>query len=497
MTNPLSSHVSTVDASVTHKVDISNPVDFHSLQTDRLGIASANSLYASSSVSSPCAGSTEQGRTSGKWIGRPWQGETFVAHDEENKGPSTQTLSQNIVSQSRIHDLLQLSCSVKSHDGQEAGDFSSFPAPLEIGRLRVRRPDSCASTGSRREGHVGSGDFERMIVFTTKGKGPSSALSQVLLVAKEALPLSPPFEQSGSVTTDSESPVKNITASEGPPLTSPPQIPSGTTVLCKSSPFQTPTPRAVSVAAHSIDAIPGREPSPTARKPVQSRKPARFAPANSCSVSEQDQCLITGELTKPVFQIGDSSEEDGFFRSVKASWGPRSLLTTRKKHATSSSNVMTRTTGSETDVDSDTDDCIVESAIDDDDDYSDWEDVPAKGNNSSMDEGLFRRVEYKCRQASAPSLIALMLHQNGRGRSSLSDHASQAALSPCASRRGTLATVSAESAVLKRRHKSYYTANLKKFPEKLYLKRSKEVDADSYDRDLLKYANDGYNSRGW
>jgi hypothetical protein len=59
---------------------------------------------------------------------------------------TTQTLPQNIPSESRIPDLPQLSGSVESLVEEVAVDFTSVSALLMIARPRVRRQDSCAST---------------------------------------------------------------------------------------------------------------------------------------------------------------------------------------------------------------------------------------------------------------------------------------------------------------------------------------------------------------
>ncbi|KAF5645541.1 hypothetical protein F52700_2104 [Fusarium sp. NRRL 52700] len=399
----LDTHVLTVDANVIHKVDTGNPANLYSMWTD----------------------SVEQGRRLENLSWRLWQRETFVVDNEEKTAPSTQTLPQNIPSESRISDLPQLSGSVESLVDEEAVDFSSLSAPLEIARPRVRRQDSCASTRSKRERHISSDDFEKMIVSIVKDKGPLSA--PPVPPVKESLPVPPAFERSGSTTTESQSPAKSITASEGSPQPSPQSLPR-TTVVRGFSPSQIPTPRTISGAAQSSDAIPEPKSSPAA-KVVQSKKPARFALGGSCSSSEQDQSLSNSKpvipiIKKPVFQIGGSSEEDGSLKSAMASSRPGSLLSARKKQASFSNNVMTRTIDDEAAVDSDTDDYIDESAIDDDDDSSDWEDSMEESGKSSMDDKFFQRVDSKPNLTSRRSLITLMLAQNDRART-LGNHASQ------------------------------------------------------------------------
>ncbi|KAL2692126.1 hypothetical protein Neosp_002532 [[Neocosmospora] mangrovei] len=397
----LDTHVLTVDANVIHKVDTGNPANLYSMWTD----------------------SVEQGRRLENLSWRLWQRETFVVDSEEK---TTQTLPQNIPSETRIPDLPQLSGSVESLVDEEAVDFTSVSAPLEIARPRVRRQDSCTSTRSKRERHISSDDFEKMIVSIVKDKGPLSAPPQIAPVSKDSLPAPPPFERSGSTTTESQSPAKSTT--EVSEAESSPQSLSRTTVVRGFSPSQMPIPRTIAITAQSSsDAIPEPTSSPAA-KPVQSKKPARFALGGSCSSSEQDQSLPNGKpvipiIKKPMFQIGGSSEEDGSLKSALASSRPSSLLSPRKKQTSFSSNVMTRTIDDEAAVDSDTD-YIDESAIDDDEDSSDWEDSMEESNKSSMDDKFFQRVDSKPNLTSRRSLITLMLAQNDRART-LGNHASQ------------------------------------------------------------------------
>ncbi|KAJ0130136.1 Uncharacterized protein HZ326_26764, partial [Fusarium oxysporum f. sp. albedinis] len=167
---------------------------------------------------------------------------------------------------------------------------------------------------------------------------------------------------------------------------------------------------------------------PIAAKVAQSKKPTRFALGGSCSSSEQDQSFGNSKssipiIKKPVCQIGDSSEEDGSMKSAMASSRPNPLLSARKKQASFSNNVMTRTIDDQAAVDSDTDDYIDESAIDDDDDSSDWEDAMGESGKSSMDHKFFQRVDSKPNLTSRRSLITLMFAENDRARN-LGNHAS-------------------------------------------------------------------------
>ncbi|KAG7403563.1 Uncharacterized protein Forpe1208_v016162 [Fusarium oxysporum f. sp. rapae] len=529
-------HVLTVDANTIHKVDISNLAN----------------LYSMCIVFSRCADSVEQGRRLENFFWRLWQRETFVVDNEEKPAATTQSPPQITPSESRISDLPQLSGSVGSLVDDEAVDFTPVAAPLEIARPRVRRQDSCASTRSKRERHISSDDFEKLFVSIVKDKGPLPVLPYVAPVTVESLPVPPAFERSGSTTTETQSPAKPKTGPEGSTQPSPQRTPH-TIVVRGFLPFQIPTPRTISGAAQSSDAIPEPKSSPVS--------------------SEQGQSLSNSKpiipiTKKPVFQIGDSSEEDSSMKSAMASSRPNPLLSARKKQASFSNNVMTRTIDDEAAVDSDTDDYIDESAIDDDDDSSDWEDSMEESGKSSMDDKFFQRVDSKPNLTSRRSLITLMIAQNNhpskptsaiplsRMANGLSPDASpsdsdeaplmmkgmrgpglkpihevprfsaqpimtgpnhiqpQAAMSPRTTRRNMLATELTESlrrhllwerqqksstanAVLKRRHTSPDVANLKQYPEKPCMKKSEDVNASSWNRYFSKEATDGYHSKGW
>ncbi|KAG7419357.1 Uncharacterized protein Forpe1208_v003495 [Fusarium oxysporum f. sp. rapae] len=522
MSYRLDTHVLTVDANAIHKVDIGN-------------LANPYSMWI---VFSRCADSVEQGRRLENFFWRLWQRkirETFVVDNEENPAPTTRTPPQTIPSESRIPDLPMLSSSVETLVDEEAVNSTSVSAPLEIARPRMRRQDSCASTRSKRERHISSDDLEKMIVSIVEDKG-LSALPQVAPVSKEPLPAPPALGRSSSTTTESQSPAKPITALEGSSQPSPESLPH-TNVVRGFSPSQIPTPRTISGAAQSSDALP--------------------EPKSLSVSSEQDQSLSNNRSTisiikKPVYQIGGSSEEDGSLKSAVASLRPSSLLSAHENQASFSNNVMTRTIDDEAAVDSDTDDYIDESAIDDDDDSSDWEDSMEESGNSSMDDKFFQRVDSKPNLTSRRSLITLMLAQNVRARN-IGNHASkstlaiprsrmangpslgassndsdeaplvmkgmrgpglkpisnaqpiitgpnyiqpQAALSPRTTCRNMLETEltkslrrhllwerqqksSTANAALKRRHTSHGMANLKQYPEKPCMKKSEDVNASS------------------
>lgn len=350
----------------------------------------------------------------------------------QNTNTIPQTLPQDIPSEARLPEVPQLSGSVDSLVDEEAVEFTSVSAPLEIARPRIRRQDSCTS---KRERHISSDDFEKMIVSIVKDKGPLSAPTQTssspVEASRKELPLpQPTFERSGSTTTESQSPSKSSDHGSEASCDLLSGTPSRTTVVRGFTPSPSSFSRHTTGATQqmaSTDAIPEPRSSP-APKPVQAKKPARFALGGSCSSSEQGHSLeirkpVLPIAKKPVFQIGVSSEEEGSLKSALASSRPNSLLTRQKKQASFSTNVMTRTIDDEAAVDSDTD-YLDESAIDDDEDSSDWEDSIEDSGKSSMDDKFFQRVDSKRNLTSRPSLITLMLANNDRAKA-LGGHASQ------------------------------------------------------------------------
>lgn len=504
-------------------------------------------LTCAFSVFSRCADSVEQGRRLENLSWRLWQREQLI--DYAHRSSISRTAPQDIPSEARLPELPQLSGSVDSLADEDTPEFTSVSAPLEI-RPRIRRVESSAS---RRDRHISSDDFEKMVVSIVKDKAPLSAPSNTTspIIA---------ITRSGSTTTESrssEQPSEISLASVEMSSAASPKHLAGIPVF-NAPPMDDSFPEPSSSPAH---------------KPVQSkRQPPKFALGGSVSSSDCGQSVDAHKsiLTskKPMFRLGGSSEEDSSLASS------RNLPSASKQ--TSFSNNITHYPDAESAIDSDTEgEYIDESAIDDDDDSSDWEDSIDESGKPSVDEKFFQRVESKANLASRPSLITLMM-ANDRAQS-LGNHASQstsaltrsrsafagsslaaspndsddgplmmkgarqtalkpineiprssaqpiiattnhvhaqAALSPRTTRRNMLATELTESlrrhllwerqqksstanAVLKRRHTSHDVANLKQYPERACLKQSEDVNASSWNQYLTKEANNGYHSKGW
>jgi hypothetical protein len=158
------------------------------------------------------------------------------------------------------------------------------------------------------------------------------------------------------------------------------------------------------------------------------KQQAKFALGESSSCDEsfsekrQSPEMVKQAMALPKrakFQFGGSSEEDGSLKSAMHSPRANPLLNTQKKQTSFSNQVVTRTipTVAISDNDQSETDYVDESAIDDDDDSSDWEDSVEDSGKSSMDDkALFQRVDSKANLASRRSLITLMFAQNERSQ---------------------------------------------------------------------------------
>ncbi|KAG5968410.1 hypothetical protein E4U58_001880 [Claviceps cyperi] len=551
----LDTHVLTVDANVIHKVDTSNPANLCSMWT----------------VFSRCADSVEQGRRLENLSWRIWQREQLIdsskrlpaeptslttviteaatdkSASNDTKTPATTITTSKLPAGARKQEVPQLSGSVESLADEEAADLTSISAPLEI-RPRIQRLDS---SNSRKDRHISSDDFEKMIVSIVKDTEPLSAPSQT-----------------SAPTTDRAAPSPEKATKEA--------------IQVRALTF----PDAAE-AASAQHPLPEPSSSPAAQ-PVEAKKqPARFALGGSCSSGEQAQSIENVENAKTVLaQVVVRHPGDTGRDALKSSAAAASKAPPANVAAPVVSTIQALASAhnhSESAVDSETEtESVDESAIDDDEgDDSDWEDsVEESGKSSVDDKQLFQRVESKVNLTSKPSLISLMFAQDERTRSmmgghSLSSHRStpahwrprvahsnssgpgfspsvsgepslvtrgsalkpiseiprssaqpitastatapipfSGALSPRTTRRNMLATELTESlrrhllwerrqktmtanASLRRRHTSQDVQNLRQYPDKPFMKPGEDAEARSWNHDLDRQTRNGYHAKGW
>ncbi len=412
----LDTHVLTVDANVIHKVDTANPANLYSMWTGTypLGLFALlpmlDTILTKHPVFSRSADSLEQGRRLENLSWRLWQREQLV--DNENRlDASTTTNTLPLPVNSRSQDLPRLSGSVDTLVDENTTEFISDPAPLEI-RPRIHRLDSTSSR-SRRDRHISSDDFEKMVVSIVKDTAPLSAptvTSPLAAPKKETAPRAP-------APTPAQ-PTKMATKHK--PAT-------GTSALTPSEVpvrdcFPQPSP-----AGSSEAAIAEPEAAPAHQLIAQKKAPAKFALGGSCSSSEQGMSVKMSKSSlmppkKSMFQIGGSSGST----STKSDIQPAKPVISEKMKQVIVPSSRNSQVDAESAIDSDTDDDYVDESAIDDDDSSDWEDLMEETHKSSVDEKFFQRVESKVNLASRPSLLTLMFEQNERQKN-LSNQASLSA----------------------------------------------------------------------
>ncbi|KAI1482092.1 DUF1752-domain-containing protein [Daldinia eschscholtzii] len=427
--------VLTVDPNVIHKVDTNNPQNLFSMWT----------------VFSRCADSVEQGRRLENLSWRLWNRETFCCEAKELSATAATTLPKDIPAQQQISDVPQLSGSVDSVADEEAIDFTTISDPMEIVRPRIVRQDSCASSRSRgRERHITSDHLEKMVVSIIQEKEPNlaplPAMSSPSVESSDASQSSSSESEQTPETQTSESTCEPVNA---PPLShpKPAEVPA-TTVIRGFSPSQVPSFR-VSHEPKPVaqDPIPEPKSSP-APKPVQLKKqPAKFNFGGSSSNESSPQSVeprkamlppqgvearkpMPPPTKRPMFEVGVGSsgeDESPSLKSAMHSSRPGSMLNCQKKQTSFNNQVTMRTIQTPSDH---SDSYMDESAIDDDEDDSEWEDSIEESGKSSIDDAVtFKRVPSKPNLTSQRSLISLMFagqEERAKGLSNYASHSTPA-----------------------------------------------------------------------
>ena len=346
---------------------------------------------------------------------------------------------QDIPGKHRIPDVPQLSGSVDSIADEEAIEFTAESNPVEILRPNIQRQDSGASSRSRgRERHITSDHLEKMVVTIITEKEPNlSPLPHIVSSSIESdsdLLQSCSSEVEETPTTQATESTECVSSAMLPKVsTSTDTSGHRTTAVIKGfSPSQFPPSR----SSHERrflqpDVIPEPHSSP-APQPVQSKKQrAQFALGGS-SGDESSQSLETRQPViapkkNKMFQLGGSSgsteDQSPSLKSALHSGKPSSLLGAHKKQTSFSNQVTTRTISTHSDQSGGS--YMDESAIDDDDEDSEWEDSIEESGKSSVDDKVtFKRVPSKPNLTSQRSLLSLMIAGEVRTKG-LSNYASQ------------------------------------------------------------------------
>lgn len=195
-------------------------------------------------------------------------------------------------------------------------------------------------------------------------------------------------------------------------------------------------PQATALPARQLNAGPtsaapqeaSEVPTTAAPKLVLPKKQAMFEVGGSSGESLTDQSPSSNNrkpvapTKKKVFVVGGSSEEDSSPKHLKSALhtARQNSLLGVQKQASFSNKITTRTiptvqpsTASESETEGDV---VDESAIDDEDDSSEWEDSVEDSGKSSIDEKFFKRIDSSANLTSRRSLITLALEQSERAR---------------------------------------------------------------------------------
>ncbi|KAL8402599.1 hypothetical protein RB594_006567 [Gaeumannomyces avenae] len=534
-----------VDAKAIHRLDTRDPQNLFSVWT----------------VFAKCADSVSQGRRLENLSWRLWTRETFCVEPNIKTSISTSSLPRNIErkSKSSSDDVPQLSGSVDLIASEKAIDFSAEASPMKIDRPHICQQGSCASSRNRgKERHITSDDFEKLVVSIVHSKKPLAAplpLAAMPIITSNpsetkkpvAAPTSQPpvMERSGSTSNSNPSkspPPQSINSPKQSFLSPATQVSLPSHTVIRGF-FTSQIPISQTITSHPrpapIDPIPKPTFSPQA-KLVQSKK--QQPGFSSCDDSLSDRGNSPNVSRQPVPVIKRNSLKSAMHSA-------RSGIFALQKKQTSFSNQPITSTIPAPVIDNDQSDTeaedVNESAIDGEDDSSDWEDSSEESGKSSINEKtFFQRVDSKAKLGNGASQLTSAIHQ-GRRPPNDSDsplmikgtrtahlkpineiprsaaqpiltpgHGThhQAALSPRATRRDMLSKELTKSlrrhlvwersqksstvnAVLKRRHTSQDVANLKQYPDKVVMKKDTELNPSSYDQYFGRDA--GYHSKGW
>ncbi|KAI1310757.1 hypothetical protein F5Y03DRAFT_27650 [Xylaria venustula] len=420
--------VLTVDPNVIHKVDTNNPHNLFSMWT----------------VFSRCAESVEQGRRLENLSWRLWTREALccetTTETKTQSGTSANTMSpQDIPDKHHIPDVPQLSGSVDSVADEEAIELTTESNPVEILRPNIRRQDSCASSRSKgRERHITSDHLEKMVVTIITEKEPNlSPLPHIVSSAEtesdQMQSCSSEAEETSMVlaTEPDECALSALTSQASTNADSTEH--HATAVIRGFSPSQFPSSRPHEPKFLQPDVIPEPHSSPAPKLVQPKKQPAKFALGGSSG----DESSPSLEIRQPVipsknkmFQLGGSSgsteDHSPSLKSALHSGKPSSLLGAHKKQTSFSNQVTMRTISTPSDQSGS---YVDESAIDDDDEDSEWEDSIEESGKSSMDDKFtFNRVPSRPDLTSRRSLISLALagEERTKGLSNYASHSTPA-----------------------------------------------------------------------
>ena len=410
-----------------------------------LGLQKNSNMFA---VFSQCASSLEEGRRLENLSWRLWNRETFCCDPVSEANATTPAISISARSPDGLCSAKppSLSGSLDSLVDEEALEFdsdntsTSASALADISHPQVQRQDSVHSRSRGRERHINPDDLEKMIITIKEKKDLKPlALSDHPYLATLAKGGTHPTSTTQISTTAADS--KSI-ASDNSLQHSARPAPSdsahgnrSTTIVVRGF-----SPSHVSSSYQSIPFLTAPSFIPTvdiaAASSTNGQLPAKkqqmFA-LGACSGkdSQSEQTDSIENSLQPTAPQLKKKQQAKFSFGGLLGEDENSLLQTHSALADPAQQPLRKQTSFKEDLIAaqtikeeqafddnvfETDkDKINESAINDDDDSSDWEDSVEDSGNPSIDEKtFFQRVDSRPNLNSRQSLITTMLHQNNR-----------------------------------------------------------------------------------
>ncbi|MCJ1369551.1 hypothetical protein MMC20_000763 [Loxospora ochrophaea] len=505
MPTRIAAHVISVDAGKMHKIDTRN----------------AENLFGMWTVFSKCAESLENGRRLENLSWRIWNRETLLCESGSRLASAPTTGFERPTPTSK--DVPELSASVESAVSEEDDSIESRCSnPVNIKRPSGGMSQSMESRSGGRSKHITSLRLEKMVYSITE----RSTLEPLSPSIAEAVPtLIPSSNITPRATSPAPQPAHDASnsSSSTDSLSSPESNSRATNIFGSDT-------SAELITSHSV--VRGFSPSHVSSSYRSHTNLAAAAVAAKSIIHKPEDSKKGGAF----FIGGSSGEDESSFDERMSSQQPQSSLTanlakpnSHKKQTSFKDEVESRTINHRVHEDEEvfeSDDDVSESAIEDEEDDSDWEDSPNDSPEPSVnDQQLFQRVDSRPDLTSRRSLLTKLIHEPDRAaalarmaskstpamqrsrtsspngpsvasspeeESTLSVHGSKPiimttsnthppALSPRTTRRNMLATELTESlrkhllwerqqktitanAVLKRRHTAQDVAHLQRFP---------------------------------
>ena len=374
---------------------------------------------------SKCADYMEQGRRLENLSWRLWNRETFCVPPPFTLKAQSQPMGPP------ARELPELSSSVESAASDDADSIEEHinppkPSVLEL-RPAISTQDSVLSISRGKEKHITSSGLEKMVYNIKEGKylaplDPASANQQTLDVTPR--PSSPTFvpqtrqpeelQTAQRYQSTVSSTVDDDNDSERPPANNSDTSVSSSGLVQSASVVRGFSPAHVSSSYRSHTRLPSTTENSKSALPINSSPLKRTKKGGmftlGCSSGDEESSFEERAIMN--IKPQRSSLTDGLAKSPAQ---PKKVASF-KAEVESIRPIRESMTSDDDGAAIETDyEEISESAIDDDDDSSDWEDsITESGRSSVEDKPLFQRVDSRPNLVSRPSLLTMMMHQPQR-----------------------------------------------------------------------------------